>query len=269
MTTILEHWQQGEGLPGVLVIDGHTHIAEWPHGATFSTPEECAEKAVMLMDAHGVEASCALGGGYWFNGSDYHMGNDFLLDCVRLVPDRLVPFAHVNPNDDWPPILAELERMLSEGVRCFKLINAYQASYPGDGPNLIALYEFAEHHRLLLINHHWSEAELRAISPRFPHVIFIRAHGGASALSHELPNVYDNIWGLSPLGAIEAGVRRYGPDKILLGSDAFMNDFPVGIGLVVYADIPEDHKRAILGLNMARLLHRVGALPSSLQMWLP
>ena len=70
------------------------------------------------------------------------------------------------------------------------------------------------------------------------------------------------------MGAIEAGIQKYGPQKILLGSDAFMNDFPVGIGMVVYADIPEEHKRAVLGLNMARLLDRVGVLPPALKRWI-
>ena len=164
-------------------------------------------------------------------------------------------------------MLAELERVFAAGVRCLKLLNAYQ-NYSGEGPNLMALYEFAQAHNMLILNHHWSEAELRHIAPAFPTVTFIRGHGGASALSRELPNVYDNIWSLWPMGVVEAGVQRYGPDKILFGSDAFMNDLSVGLGMVIYADIPDEHKRQILGLNMARLLDRVEALPASLRHWL-
>ena len=70
------------------------------------------------------------------------------------------------------------------------------------------------------------------------------------------------------LGTIEEGIRRYGPEKILLGSDAFMNDLSSGIGMVVYADVPDEHKRAILGLSTARLLRRVEAVPSSLSKWI-
>jgi hypothetical protein len=46
-----------------------------------------------------------------------------------------------------------------------------------------------------------------------------------------------------------------------------MNDPSVGLGMVVYAAIPDDQKRAILGLNMARLLDRAGALPTGLKKW--
>ena len=268
MSTILQDWRAGKGLPGTLVIDAHTHIGEWPHGANFDTPEEAAEGAEATMDAYGVDAACVLAGGYWMtNGADYRMGNDFLLACVRLLPERLIPFAHFNPNDDRSSLLAELERMVDEGVRAIKLINAYQG-YPGDGPNLMVLYEFAQRHMMLVHNHYWSEAELRTITTQFPDLTLIRAHGGASALSHQMPNVNDNIWSLWPLGSIEQGIQRYGPDKILFGSDAFMNDPSVGIGLVVYADIPDAQKRAVLGLNMARLLDRVGVLPEPLRRWL-
>jgi predicted TIM-barrel fold metal-dependent hydrolase len=195
------------------------------------------------------------------------MGNDFLLACVRLLPERLIPFAHFNPNDDPPSLQNELRRMLDENVRAIKLINAYQA-YPGVGPNLMALYEFAQSHNMIVLNHYWSEEELRVISARFPELTMIRAHGGASALSSELPNVYDNIWSLWPMGSIERGIQRFGPDKILLGSDAFMNDPAVGLGMVVYADIPDEAKRQVLGLNMAKLLDRAGVLPGSLSHWL-
>jgi len=63
----------------------------------------------------------------------------------------------------------------------------------------------------------------------------------------------------------DRGVREVGPEKFLFGSDAFMNPISVGIGMVVYADVPDDHKRLILGLTQARLLEKVGALPAALK----
>ena len=118
MSAILQDWRAGRGLPGTLILDGHGHIGEWPHGANFDTPEEAAEGAERMMDAYGVDATCVLAGGYWMtNGADYRMGNDFLLACVRLLPERLIPFAHFNPNDDRASLLAELNRMVDENVR--------------------------------------------------------------------------------------------------------------------------------------------------------
>jgi uncharacterized protein len=268
MTTIRDEWRAGRGLPGVLVIDGHAHLGEWPHGANFQDAAEAASESVAIMDANGIDAACILAGGYWEGGADSRMGNDWLLDCVRRAPERLIPFAHVNAHVEVPALLAELQRMVDAGVHCLKLYNQPQG-YPGDGPHMLALYEFAQEHNLLLLNHYWPEAELTQLALRFPGVTFIRGHGGATAYAHTLANVYDNIWSLFPLGTIERGLQQWGPAKVLYGSDAFMNEPSVGLGMVIYADVPDEAQRQVLGLNMARLLRRVGALPAGLHRWLP
>jgi len=266
MSQILNHWRAGDGLPDVLVIDGHTHVGEWPTHANFNTVEEMAEGSVAFMDAHGVDAACVLSGGYMWNGADYALGNDLLIDLWHRVPDRLIPFAHVNPNDDPTAIAAELERVRAAGCRCIKLLNAYQ-NYPGDGPNLMLLYRFAAEHKMLVLNHWWTVPELTKISAEFPSVDFICGHyvEAQNPLLKERANVYANIWNLGSLGWLERGIREVGPQKFLFGSDAFANPESVGIGPIVYADIPDEHKRMILGLTQARLLDKVGALPAGIK----
>ena len=155
MSVILENWRAGKGLPGVLVIDGHIHVHDWPHGANFDSIQEMADGAVTYMDANGVDACCVLSGGYMSSGTDYRVGNDHLLELCRLVPDRLIPFMSVNPNDSVENVVAELERVEGAGVRCIKLLNSYQQGYPGDGPVLMELYRFAADHNMLVINHSW------------------------------------------------------------------------------------------------------------------
>jgi len=267
MSQILKAWQEGRGFPDLLVIDGHTHVGAWPHGACFNSVEDAATGAVAAMDANGVDAACVLSGGHLEPGADYTIGNDDLLRLVGMVPDRLIGFAHVNPNDHTENILKELERVERAGLRCIKLLNAYQHGYPGDGPNLMEVYRFAEAHNMLVINHWWTVEELSKISAQFPGVDFIMAHYGSGhdALLKERPNVHANIWTLGSLGFMECAIRSVGPQKLMFGSDAFMNPMSVGIGLVVYADIPDEHKRMILGENMARLLDKVGALPGALK----
>jgi len=266
MSEILRRWRAGEGLPGLRVIDGHTHVGEWPHGANFDTVDEIVDGVVAVMDANGVDAACVMAGGYMFNGSDYHIGNDILLELWRRLPDRVIPFAHFNANDETDAILAELERVYAAGVRGIKLLNAYQ-DYPGDGPHLMALYRFADEHNMLILDHSWTDEEIRRIASEFPSTDFIFGHYGQwkHEILREFDNVYCNIWNLGPLGFLERAFRELGPEKFLYGSDAFMNPISVGIGLVVYADIPDAHKRMILGENQARLLEKVGALPAALK----
>jgi uncharacterized protein len=266
MSAILTNWKAGSGLPDILVIDGHIHIGEWPHACTFSSFDEAAHEATVFLDANGVDAFCGFGGGM-FKGSDYRMGNDLLIDVWKRIPDRCIPFLNVNPNDSSTAIRTELERMYKAGVRCIKLINSYQENYPGDGPNMMLVYEFASAHRLLVFNHHWEEPVIRKISAQFPDLSFIYAHYGnwMDQILIDCENVYTNIWSLGDMGWLDRGIKKAGAHKFMLGSDGFLNALSVGIGPVVFADITDDEKRLILGLNVARLLDSVGALPKAIK----
>ncbi len=267
MSAILKNWIEGNGLPDVLVIDGHTHIGEWPSGTTFHSVEEAAEMSVKYMDTNGVDAVCAQSGGYMFPGNDYRLGNDFLLEVCRRVPDRIVGFMNVNPNDRRENILTELDRMFDCGIRCIKLLNAYQEDYPGDGPNLMAVYEYAARRDMLVFNHKWSADVADRISAAFPGVTFVFAHYNAwqDALLKERANVYANIWSMNSFGFLERAVAKAGAGKFLMGSDSFLNLMSVGIGPVVFGAFSDDDKRQILGLTQARLLDGVGALPAALK----
>jgi predicted TIM-barrel fold metal-dependent hydrolase len=266
VSAILENWKRGLGFPDVLVIDGHVHIGAWRHAATFRDADHAAEESVAFLDAHGVDAFCAVGGGYTRDGADYRTGNDFLLEVWRRLPERMIPFLSVNPNDARENLLTELERMHAAGVRCIKLINRYQQRYPGDGPNLMLVYEFAAEREMLVFNHAWSEEEIAKISAQFPEVDFVFGHYGGNhdAALRERANLHTNIWAMGSMGWLDRGVAAVGAGKFMMGSDGFLNPLSVGIGPVAFAKISEEDKRRVLGLNAAALLAKVGALPPAL-----
>ena len=267
MSAILDQWKAGLGFPDAFVIDGHIHIGEWIHAATFSSVNEAADESVAYLDAHGVDAFCAVGGGHMFDGADPRGGNDFLLAVWGRLPERMIPFLCVNPNAGKDNVLAELERMFDEGMRCIKLINSYQENYPGDGPNLMVLYEYAAAHNMLVFNHSWRQPEIEKISALFPDTVFVFAHYGEwqDAILRDRPNVYANIWGLGDLGWLDRAFANVGAGKFMMGSDGFLNPLSCGIGPVVFSPIPDEEKRLVLGLTAAQLLDRVGALPPSLK----
>lgn len=267
MSEILRNWKDGLGFPDVLVIDGHIHMGEWPHATTFHSIEEAVVESVAFMDANGIDAVCVQSGGYFQAGTDYRLGNDFLMEVCRRVPERLMGFTGVNPNDTREHILAELDRTFDAGIRGIKLINSYQENYPGDGPNLMAVYEYAAEHRMVVFNHSWAPDVIMKISAEFPDTDFIFGHYGKSCdpVLIARKNVYANIWSLGDLGWLDRGIQNVGAEKFILGSDGFLNPMSVGIGPVVFAPISDHDKRLLLGLTMARLLDKVGALPSPLQ----
>lgn len=267
MKTILENWKAGHGFPDMLIIDGHVHFDAGFIGPVWETRPQAADYALRVMDANGVDAVCIVGGGFYGPGNDYTRGNDDLLEFCRIAPERFIGFAHFNPNDCAAGLDGELNRAFQMGFRCIKLINSYQQDYPGDGPQMMRIYRFAAKHNMLILNHAWRPEVLERIVREFPSVNFITGHW----FTHEtlrLPNVYCNMWGLLSAGVLAQGVKEYGAEKFLFGSDAFLNPISVGIGLIVHADISDDDKRKIFGLTQARLLHTVGALPRCLQKWL-
>ena len=265
MSRIVEDWCAGRGLADVLAIDGHVHLGEWPTHETFRTPEEVPGAAAAYMDAHSIDAVCAVSGGYMWTGTDYRIGNDRLLAWWRALPERIIPFFHINPNDTRAAITHELERMFGEGMRAIKLLNAYQEEYPGDGPNLMLVYEFAATHNLLVFNHHWTAEELYTISRIFSDTVFIGAHGAPTDVLKARSNVYANIWGYGCMGWIDRWFAEAGAGKYMVGSDAFMNPMSSGIGPVIHAPISDEERRDVLGRTVARLLDGVGILPDSLR----
>lgn len=267
MSRLLKDWIAGRGLPDTLVIDGHIHIGEWPHNTTFHSVDQAVAESVEYMDANGVDACCALSGGYMWTGTDYRLGNDFLLAVCQRLPDRMIGFLHINPTDTRDHIVAELDRMYGLGLRCIKLLNGYQNNYPGDGPNLMTLYEYAAKHRMLVFNHEWTPGVLAQISSQFPEIDFICGHYHASydPVMRTRPNVYASTWAYGEMGQLDRGFANVGVGKFLLGSDGFLNPLSVGIGSVVFAPISDEDKRLILGLTQARLLDKVGVLPRALK----
>lgn len=268
MNTLQQNWQAGRGFPDTLVIDGHIHFDGGFCGQAWDGVAPAAEYALRVLDANGVDLACILGGGFYGPGNDYTRGNDDLLEFCRRAPDRFIGFAHFIPNDTEAGLDAELERTFAMGFRCIKLLNAYQENHPGNSPKMMRIYRFAARHNMLILNHYWTPEVLDSIAREFPTVNFIAGHWYPNAVLR-LPNVYCNLWGLLPIGEFERGVKEYGADKFLMGSDAFLNPITVGLGLVAQANLPDIDKRKILGLTQARLLHAVGVLPPAQHRWLP
>jgi predicted TIM-barrel fold metal-dependent hydrolase len=267
MKSLRANWQAGLGFPDTLVIDGHIHFDGGFVGQAWDAVGPAADYALRVMDASGVDLACVVGGGFYGPGNDYTCGNDDLLEFCRLAPNRFIGFAHFNPNDSQTGLDTELKRTHAMGFRCIKLLNAYQDNHPGDSSQMRRIYHFAADHNMLILNHHWPSEVLDRIAREFTTVNFIAGHWYPCEVLR-LPNVYCNLWGLLSLGELDWGVKKYGADKFLMGSDAFLNPITVGLGLVAQADIPDTDKRKILGTNQARLLHAVGVLPPDLHNWL-
>jgi predicted TIM-barrel fold metal-dependent hydrolase len=255
-----EHGRLGLPLAGHLVIDAHGHLGTY---GAFDIPASTPEAIVAIMDRIGVRALCA--SHLMALVGDCRAGNDLLAEAMRRYPGRFIGYAVANPNRP-EEIEPELERCRQAlGMRGIK-VHAGFAAQPVDSPGFWRMYEWsAAHGNLPVLGHGFDDAAaMERIALAFPQVPFIVAHAGGAyrggvpdpviLLAARLDNIYlDLCSSLAYEGALERLVRLVGAQKLLFGSDLCFQQATQQVGRVLFADISEPDKEAILGLNAAQL----------------
>jgi predicted TIM-barrel fold metal-dependent hydrolase len=243
-------------------IDNHCHLG--PYGR-FYQPGNTAEGLVRTMNRIGIRQACVFS--TLAITVDVRAGNDLTLAATRTFRDRLLPYAAVDPNRGEREIEEELARCIAAGIRGIKLHTSL-ADHPFDGPGYAPALAFADAHRLPLISHGAGSPEtLRRVAQAHPNAHLIVAHAGAGGstardldggvyqVAREEPNVYlDTTSSVGRFGIFAAVVRAVGAGKLVYGSDMPWMCASHQVGRVLYAPIPAEDKRLILGGNMARLL---------------
>ncbi len=74
------------------------------------------DQLINAMDSAGIARSIACGFGWSINDL-CRMGNDAIIEAVRLYPTRLAGFGTVAPRDDIAGALREIDRLAAAGVR--------------------------------------------------------------------------------------------------------------------------------------------------------
>ncbi|MFC1539171.1 amidohydrolase family protein [Candidatus Latescibacterota bacterium] len=252
------------------IIDAHSHMGE---GETFPIPFSYGKDIVDTQNDLGVIANCishltAL-------GVDYSKGNDLAIEAAEAFPGRFFCYAVANPHysDD---IIHELSRAFDKSsyVRGVKLHPTFH-SYPPIGPNYTSAFEFANERSLTILSHTWGSAEnMITIATKYPKTKLIHAHAAArwaGTKEHvdrhgigihpflEAARDYENIYvdlcaSVAYYGVFEQVVDIAGADNILYASDTPYMDAGYQIGRVLLADISDNDKSKIFGLNIARLL---------------
>ncbi len=187
-------------------------------------------------------------------------------------PERLMAMVHMNAND-VEASLAALQRWVAEGP----MVGAY---FPGGGPAALACTHrnFDPLVRRLgelggvIIQHTWfktggkrhpgesTPAELARLATRFPEQQFVCAHAGGQWQNgiravREHKNILVETSGFdATAGFIEMAVRELGPHRVVFGSHLPSRSLGTELAKVIAAEIPEHHKRLILGENFRRLL---------------
>jgi len=244
----------GERPSGMRFCDCHGHL-----GGRFShyhVPGGDLEATVREMERLGVEKACV----FSFAGvtSDEAFGNDIVAEAVRRHPERFVGFTLLNPHRGRDAMRRELERCAKLGLRGIKLIPHYQG-YPEHGPLVDVACQWAHDRKQIILNHSWGSPEqMERLATAYPDACFIAGH--TTTAYADLMKRHANLFVCScPLLGprdCERTVAAIGSDRLLFGSD--LQDLPIawGLGPILFARLPAEEKRLVLGGNLRRLLRR-------------
>ncbi len=228
----------GADLPEDIVADCHSHMGRW---AMYHVPNWTPDELDAEMERVGVELTCVfpLGG-----------ANDPIIEAQRRHPDRFIGFVRPSASLPLDAFAAEIERCIAAGLRGIKLFSP-------DEERVRIACRVADRERMLILNHNWGDpAMLLRLAQDYPNAVFITGHTRRDCVDvfREAPNVYMCTCPLIAFAATEWYVKNYGADRLLYGSD--MSDLPHawGFGPILYADISDADKRAVLGGNLRRLL---------------
>ncbi|MBI3742669.1 MAG: amidohydrolase [Chloroflexi bacterium] len=235
------------------------------------------DRLLESMDAAGIDLSVLTNIG-WATAAMCRETNDYILDAARRHPKRLIPFCTVNPRLGKQAV-AEIERCAALGAHGIGELHPDPQGFDlADKRVMSPIVDAAMRHDLVVLCHA-SEPVGHAypgkgtVTPQvlyrfvtnFPEARIVLAHWGGGlpfyALMPEVRRALANVWfdtATSPFlyepGIWQAAASVVGPDRILFGTDYPLIKQERLLCEVENASLPEKAKRAILGMNAARLL---------------
>jgi len=246
------------------IIDFHTHFDDqWLGRATPSEAELLAG-----LDRFGVQAACVftLSGLY----QDCPRHNDALAALARRHPDRLIPFATVDPKCGMRAV-DELERVLGDpvfrGVKFHPWLQAVAPSMVRE--TMVELLRSAARHRVPVLFHdgtppYATTFQVAAVARWVPEATIILGHAGLSDYVHaagrlvrDIPNLFACLCG-PRAGEIRSLVDTAGAEKCVFGSDFGSADWTIlaeFLDNLFEAGLDADILDRILYRNAAKLLH--------------
>jgi uncharacterized protein len=260
MMTMCEMAKRGIPLKDVLIIDEHCHMGQ---SAWNYIPDGSPKAIVAAMDNLGIDTACVSHAAAL--APDHIFGNNRIIEAMQEYPRRFAGYCTINPL--YPEeIKDELERCFKiEGMKGIKL-HPWCHERTMEYKNYIPVYEYAAKKTCCVLVHIYSWEEIcnmDRFASEYPEAIFIMAHTGgeiqqvekAVDIINRRENIYTDLAvSESREGNVEWLVREIGSKKLLFGTDMPFMDPRGTFARVAMAEISEEEKRDIFGLNMQKIL---------------
>lgn len=236
---------------GDFIFDAHNHLGR------VKDRSRNAEDLIAELDQNRVERAVV------FSVVE-NIDNGFAAEAAARYPDRLFPFAVVNPWLDDAE--TELRRCLDRGFKGLKL-HPVRHGYPLNRRWLVdPLLGLCRERGVPVIafggqDYFSSPDRFEDLARAFPEVAFIMSHMGfvmerdaAQRSCARYPNIYVETSGVTTLRYITGAVEKAGAEKVIFGSNTPHSSIREALDTVRAAVPDEDARRLVLGGNLLRLL---------------
>jgi len=241
-------------LPGVEVIDAHGHIGLWGAPGGDGSIDELRR----LMDASGFSRIVISSA----NSIIYDVPGGNREVAAAIAADKRV-YGAVTFNAHYPQEAREEILRYSEDPRFVAAkIHPGHMRIAVDHPDNMKLYELLAEQGLPLTAHTWTGdgPRVERVARAFPEVTFVWYHALAddyrlaAELAAELPNVYlEYAVSRQIPGKVETLVQIAGSERVLFGTDQTLINPVYALGPTLEADIAEEDRARVLGLNARRV----------------
>ena len=247
------------------VVDAHCHMG--PYFNFYVVDDGSAAAMVRSMDALGIDVS--LVSPHLAITGDWREGNRQSAEAAAQFPGRIVPLITISGRTTPAEVEAEVSHWHeTTGIKGFKFHSSLHGVTTLD-EGYRPVYEYCNEHGIAILSHCWNgeggtEKVIGTLTERYPNVNFVNAHSASGwqvieaecALAEKFEHYQLDLTGsLLVWGGVEYMVERVGADRILYGSDCPFIDPRPSMGRMLCADISDDDKRKILGLNAKRLYY--------------
>jgi len=262
---ILKRALAGEKFNDILIVDCHCHMGTW---YDYYFPKAGADE--MIRDADEMCIDEIYASPHASISGNYLIGNIEAEDAVKKYPGRIFGYLTLNPNRP-EEIDCEFEKYYkSPGFPAVK-IHPGLHRYPITGNNYHIVFEKVETLGGFILTHSWGTGGYNGVDmceqmiKEYPNVALVLAHAGGTAegvqKAIDVVNSYENAY-LDTSGFeysnvwIESIMKKADNSKVLFGSDYPFHDLRPGLSRILFADMDDDIKIAVLGKNFKTLINK-------------
>lgn len=248
---------------GAPILDAHAHVG--PYNRFFAADPSGAAM-VRVMDRCGVAA--AIASSLLAVELDAAAGNEETAALCEAYPDRFAGYLVVNP---WQDPAGQIDRWHDHPSFVGVKLHPDLHDYPLDGPRYAPVWEYAAKTARPVLVHTWAGSpfddldHVDRVAASHPEVWLLAGHAGVAPSSFDraidLARRHRRVL-LEVCGSyihsrhIVEMVRAVGAEQVVFGSDFPFIDLRMSLGRVVFAELSEDDRAAVLSGTMAAVLAR-------------